>query len=90
VVEKSLFITNQKSSSARKHHRKYRNNFGKNKQFSLTDQEVINCLDGVLKLKTLSKPMDIEWAKDGLNNQLYIVRAVGNRSRQNKQASANI
>jgi pyruvate,water dikinase len=26
-------------------------------------------------LKNIKNPMDIEWAKDGVNNQLYIVQA---------------
>ena len=48
----------------------------KQNQFSLSDMDVIllskwcNAIE-----KHYGKPMDIEWAKDGLNNQLYIVQA---------------
>ncbi|UQD56510.1 phosphoenolpyruvate synthase [Flavobacterium sp. K5-23] len=48
----------------------------KQKQFSLTDKEVIQLSQWCYGIeKHYNKPMDIEWAKDGLNNQLYIVQA---------------
>ncbi|SHM37449.1 phosphoenolpyruvate synthase [Flavobacterium xanthum] len=48
----------------------------KQKQFSLNDKEVIQLAQWCLKIeKHYKKAMDIEWAKDGLNNQLYIVQA---------------
>jgi pyruvate,water dikinase len=48
----------------------------KRKQFSLNDSDVITLSQWCLKIeKHYQKPMDIEWAKDGLNNQLYIVQA---------------
>ena len=48
----------------------------KQKQFSLNDKEVIQLAQWCSKIeKYYQKPMDIEWAKDGLNNQLYIVQA---------------
>ncbi|SDH21646.1 phosphoenolpyruvate synthase [Flavobacterium omnivorum] len=48
----------------------------KQKQFSLNDKEVIQLAQWCAKIeKHYQKPMDIEWAKDGLNNQLYIVQA---------------
>lgn len=48
----------------------------KQNQFSLTNQEVIQLSRWCAKIeKHYQKPMDIEWAKDGLNNQLYIVQA---------------
>lgn len=48
----------------------------KQNQFSLTDKEVIQLAQWCAKIeKHYQKPMDIEWAKDGLNNQLYIVQA---------------
>jgi pyruvate, water dikinase len=44
--------------------------------FSLDDKEVIQLSRWCYKIeKHYKKPMDIEWAKDGLNNQLYIVQA---------------
>ncbi|MFV5695853.1 phosphoenolpyruvate synthase [Flavobacterium sp. LB3P122] len=48
----------------------------KQNQFSLSDKEVIQLSQWCYKIeKHYRKPMDIEWAKDGLNNQLYIVQA---------------
>jgi pyruvate,water dikinase len=48
----------------------------KQNQFSLTDKEVIQLSQWCYKIEAhYKKPMDIEWAKDGLNNQLYIVQA---------------
>ena len=48
----------------------------KQKQFSLNDKEVIQLAQWCSKIeKHYKKAMDIEWAKDGLNNQLYIVQA---------------
>jgi pyruvate,water dikinase len=48
----------------------------KQNQFSLTDKEVIQLSRWCAKIeKHYQKAMDIEWAKDGLNNQLYIVQA---------------
>jgi pyruvate,water dikinase len=45
-------------------------------QFSLKDKEVIQLSQWCYAIeKHYNKPMDIEWAKDGLNNQLYIVQA---------------
>ncbi|TDD76972.1 phosphoenolpyruvate synthase [Flavobacterium caseinilyticum] len=45
-------------------------------QFSLNDKEVIQLSQWCYKIeKHYNKAMDIEWAKDGLNNQLYIVQA---------------
>ncbi len=51
-------------------------------QFSLTDEEVLELADAAViiedhysKLKGSFCPMDIEWAKDGKNNKLYIVQA---------------
>ena len=51
-------------------------------QFSLTDDEVLQLAysavvieDHYSKLKGSFCPMDIEWAKDGKNNKLYIVQA---------------
>jgi pyruvate,water dikinase len=48
----------------------------KQEQFSLSDTEVIRLSQWCHSIeKHYGKPMDIEWAKDGLNNQLYIVQA---------------
>ena len=48
----------------------------KQNQFSLTDKEVVQLSIWCAKIeKHYQKPMDIEWAKDGLSNQMYIVQA---------------
>ena len=48
----------------------------KQNQFSLSDKEVVQLSQWCYKIeKHYKKAMDIEWAKDGLNNQLYIVQA---------------
>ncbi len=45
-------------------------------KFSLTDKEVILIAQWCQKIENhYKKSMDVEWAKDGLNNQLYIVQA---------------
>ena len=45
-------------------------------KFSLTDKEVIHLAQWCQKIENhYKKAMDIEWAKDGLNDQLYIVQA---------------
>ena len=52
------------------------------KSFSLSENEILLLSKwGILieehysKLKGINVPMDIEWAKDGLNNKIYIVQA---------------
>ncbi|MFO7703672.1 MAG: phosphoenolpyruvate synthase [Halopseudomonas sp.] len=45
-------------------------------QFCLSDEEVTNLSRQALTIeKHYGRPMDIEWAKDGDDNQLYIVQA---------------
>ena len=45
-------------------------------RFSLSDAEVIQLAQWCYSIeKHYKKAMDIEWAKDGMNNQLYIVQA---------------
>ncbi|OGY42268.1 MAG: phosphoenolpyruvate synthase [Candidatus Buchananbacteria bacterium RBG_13_39_9] len=46
------------------------------KQFSLTDNEILQLAKWALLIeKHYKRPMDIEWAKDGRENKLYIVQA---------------
>jgi pyruvate, water dikinase len=48
----------------------------KREQFVLTDTEIISLAHWTLIIETHYKMhMDIEWAKDGLNNEIYIVQA---------------
>ncbi len=51
-------------------------------QFCLTDQDVLTLTDYAIKIENhysakagQGKPMDMEWAKDGLDGRLYIVQA---------------
>ncbi|WP_367754188.1 phosphoenolpyruvate synthase [Flavobacterium sp. WC2430] len=48
----------------------------KQNQYALNDSEVIQLAQWCKTIELhYKKPMDIEWAKDGINNQLYIVQA---------------
>ena len=54
----------------------------KQKQFSISDEDVIELARYAIKIEEhyskeagYDKPMDIEWAKDGLDGKLYIVQA---------------
>lgn len=48
----------------------------KRNQFILSDEEVLKISQwGVLIEEHYQKPMDIEWAKDGVSGELYIVQA---------------
>ena len=45
-------------------------------QFSITDEEVMALAEqAVIIEKHYGRPMDIEWAKDGIDGKLYIVQA---------------
>ncbi len=55
-------------------------------RFSLTDDEVQQLAHQALLIeKHYGRPMDIEWAKDGHNNKLYIVQARPETVRSNEQ-----
>ena len=46
------------------------------KKFALTDEEVLQLATWGMQIEEhYKKPMDIEWAKDGRTNELYIVQA---------------
>ncbi|MEM1243666.1 MAG: phosphoenolpyruvate synthase [Pseudomonadota bacterium] len=48
----------------------------KQNQFCITDAEVASLAAQAIKIEShYGKPMDIEWAKDGLDSKLYIVQA---------------
>ncbi len=48
----------------------------KKNQFVLTDEEIELLAEWSLKIEAhYQRPMDIEWAKDGLSGQIYIVQA---------------
>ena len=48
----------------------------KQEQFVLTDEEVTRIANWALIIEThYQKPMDIEWAKDGITNEIFIIQA---------------
>ena len=66
----------QKNTSATNTIINIQTEIGNQNRFSLSDAEVIQLAQWCLAIeKHYQKAMDIEWAKDGLNKQLYIVQA---------------
>ncbi|PWT76790.1 MAG: phosphoenolpyruvate synthase [Bacteroidetes bacterium] len=48
----------------------------KREQFVLNDEEIMKLSDWAMLIEEhYRKPMDFEWAKDGISNQLYIIQA---------------
>lgn len=71
-----LYDQNTKGASAEKTIVNIDTTFEKQNEFSLTKKEVIQLAQWCYKIEQhYGKAMDIEWAKDGLNNHLYIVQA---------------
>jgi len=53
-----------------------KNPLDKQQKFTLTDQEVLTLSKWAVQIENhYQKPMDIEWAKDGESNKLFIVQA---------------
>ncbi|NVK23304.1 MAG: phosphoenolpyruvate synthase [Gammaproteobacteria bacterium] len=60
----------------------------KSNQFSLTDEEVMSLAKQAMIIEQhYGRPMDIEWAKDGLDGELYIVQARPETVRSNEEAN---
>lgn len=56
--------------------------------FSLTDQEVMELAKQAVVIEQhYGRPMDIEWAKDGVDQQLYIVQARPETVRSNEESN---
>jgi pyruvate,water dikinase len=71
-----LYVENTEGASAEKTIANIDTSSEKQNEFSLTKKEVIQLAQWCYKIEQhYGKAMDIEWAKDGLNNQLYIVQA---------------
>lgn len=71
-----LYVQNAESVSAEKTIINIDTSLEKQNEFSLTKKEVILLAQWCYIIEQhYGKAMDIEWAKDGLNNQLYIVQA---------------
>ncbi|MBU2882240.1 phosphoenolpyruvate synthase [Psychrosphaera sp. B3R10] len=57
-------------------------------QFSLTEDEIMELAKQAVTIeKHYGRPMDIEWAKDGMDGQLYIVQARPETVRSNEEAN---
>ena len=62
--------------------------FDRANQFSLTDEEVMELAkQAVIIEQHYGRPMDIEWAKDGLDGKLYIVQARPETVRSNEESN---
>ena len=71
-----IYAENAKGASAEKTIVNIETPLAEQNKFSLTPNEVVQLAQCCYKIeKHYHKFMDIEWAKDGLNNQLYIVQA---------------
>ncbi len=71
-----LYVENAEGASAEKTIANIDTSSQKQNEFSLSQKEVIELAQWCYKIEQhYGKAMDIEWAKDGLNNQLYIVQA---------------
>ena len=63
----------------------------KKQQFVLNDEEIIKVANwGKLIEDHYEKPMDIEWAKDGITNQLFITQARPETVHQSRNKSIHI
>ncbi|MFU8785406.1 phosphoenolpyruvate synthase [Aliidiomarina sp.] len=59
------------------------------KQFSLTDAEILELAkQAVIIEQHYGRPMDIEWAKDGVDGKLYIVQARPETVRSNESGNS--
>lgn len=71
-----IYSENSKDASAEKTIVNIETPLAEQNKFSLASKEVIQLAQWCSKIeKHYNKSMDIEWAKDGFNNQLYIVQA---------------
>jgi pyruvate,water dikinase len=58
------------------------------RQFCINDQDVLELADYALKIEQhYGRPMDMEWAKDGLDGKIYIVQARPETVASQKQAN---
>lgn len=63
----------------------------KQQKFVLTDQDIIILGQWAKQIEDhYKKPMDIEWAKDGISNQLFITQARPETVHQNKNKNIHI
>lgn len=71
-----LYVPDASNASAEKTIVNIDTSIEKQQEFSLSKQEVIQLAQWCYKIEQhYGKAMDIEWAKDGLNGQLYVVQA---------------
>jgi pyruvate,water dikinase len=63
----------------------------KQEQYVLSDEEIITLGNWAMLIEQhYKKPMDIEWAKDGLTNKLYITQARPETVHQNKNKHIHV
>ena len=85
-----IYAENAEEASAEKTIVNFETSLQKQNELSLSAQEVVQLAQWCALIeKHYSKSMDIEWAKDGLTKQLYIVQArpetiYGNKKKTNK------
>ena len=71
-----VYVENSENAAAEKTTLNLKTTVEKQMLFSLSNEDVIQIAKWCYKIEQhYGKAMDIEWAKDGLNNQLYIVQA---------------
>lgn len=76
IIEKTLGVKKQKLVYGISGTKKVAVSADDRKKFCLSDREIIQLARwGVQIEKHFGKPMDIEWAKDGISGKLYIVQA---------------
>jgi len=76
IVEKKLGSKKKKLISTSKGHEEVEVPERDRRRFVLEDDEIIKLAEWACAIeKHYGKPMDIEWAKDGITGQLYIVQA---------------
>jgi pyruvate, water dikinase len=71
-----VYVEKSENASAEKTTLNLETTIEKQMTYSLSNEDVIQLAQWCYKIEQhYGKAMDIEWAKDGLNNQLYIVQA---------------
>ena len=61
----------------------------KTRQFVLTNEEVITLANWFMLIENpFKRPMDIEWAKDGITGDLFIIQSSRRRSCHKEEAEA--
>lgn len=82
-----VYSKNQKADTTKNRHTPK----AKQHQFVLSDEEVIKLAKWAMLIeKHYSMPMDIEWAKDGITNELFIIQARPETVHQSRDKNIHI